>query len=318
MKIFNSKQIFLAGTLLAGTALSANALVVYGKTNSEAEVKYVAENAGSFLYSTVSVGGGSAGSANYLGNGWFLTANHVGGLGVGTRIYQNGKSATVSSVNTVLNAKFGVDLKLFHCDDISALTYLTTAKLPDANAFPTLMAPLGVGNSIVSAGTQITYVGAGLARDAASNAAVDSATAKASVGSGIVRTGTAEIILPSNAVENSATNYFATWATQTEGSTQAGPGDSGGGAFANIGGVDYLIGVMTMVGNFVDDKNPSNIYFGERDLSKQDYSLTLSVNLQDYVGTIESIIAAPEPSAFAWFAGTFALFLAGTRRRRRK
>lgn len=316
MKIFNSKQIFLAGTLLAGTALSANALVVYGKTNAEAAVNYSDENAGSFLYSVVKVGGNGVGSANYLGNGWFLTADHVS-VGAGTLIYQNGKSAKVSSVNTVLKTKYGVDLELFHCDDVSALTYLTTAKLPDANAFPTLMAPSGVGSSIDSAGTQITYVGAGYGRSASSDSNLTSATARASANC-VVRTGMAEIILPSNAIENSATNYFATWATQTTGSTQASSGDSGGGAFANIGGENYLIGVMTNVGNFVNDKNPSNIYFGERDLSKQDYSLTVSVNLQDYVGTIESIIAAPEPSAFAWFAGTFALLLAGTRRRRRK
>lgn len=316
MKIFNSKQILLAGTLLAGTALSANALVVYGKTNADAAVNYSDENAGSFLYSVVKVGGNGQGSANYLGNGWFLTADHVS-VGVGTLISQNGKSAKVSSVNTVLKTKYGVDLKLFHCDDVSALTYLTSAKLLAADAFPTLSKPLGVESSIDSAGTQITYVGAGHGRDARSDRNLTSATATAS-GSCVVRTGTAEIILPSNAFENSATNYFATWATQTAGSTQAGIGDSGGGAFANIGGVDYLIGVMTNVVNFVGDENPSNIYFGERDLSKRDYSLTLSVNLQNYVGTIESIIAAPEPSAFAWFAGTFALFLAGTRRRRRK
>ncbi len=317
MKIFNSKQILLAGTLLAGTALSANALVVYGKTNADAAVNYSDENAGSFLYSVVKVGGNGQGSANYLGNGWFLTADRVS-VGVGTLISQNGKSAKVSSVNTVLKTKYGVDLKLFHCDDVSALTYLTSAKLLAADAFPTLSKPLGVESSIDSAGTQITYVGAGCGRDASSDRNLTSATATASTNYCVVRTGTAEIILPSNAFENSATNYFATWATQTAGSTQAGRGDSGGGAFANIGGVDYLIGVMTNVGNFVDDKNPSNIYFGERDLSKRDYSLTLSVNLKDYVGTIESIIAAPEPSAFAWFAGTFALFLAGTRRRRRK
>lgn len=316
MKIFNSKQILLAGTLLAGTALSANALVVYGKTNADAAVNYSDENAGSFLYSVVKVGGNGTGSANYLGNGWFLTADHVS-VGVGTLISQNGKSAKVSSVNTVLKTKYGVDLELFHCDDVSALTYLTSAKLLAADAFPTLSKPLGVESSIDSAGTQITYVGAGHGRSTSSDRNLTSATATAS-GSCVVRTGTAEIILPSNALENSATNYFATWATQTAGSTQASRGDSGGGAFANIGGVDYLIGVMTNVRNFVGDKNPSNIYFGERDLSKQDYSLTLSVNLQDYVGTIESIIAAPEPSAFAWFAGTFALFLAGTRRRRRK
>lgn len=59
MKIFNSKQILLAGTLLAGTALSANALVVYGKTNADAAVNYSDENAGSFLYSVVKVGGNS-------------------------------------------------------------------------------------------------------------------------------------------------------------------------------------------------------------------------------------------------------------------
>lgn len=315
MKIFNSKQILLAGTLLAGTALSANALVVYGKTNADAAVNYSDENAGSFLYSVVKVGGNRQGSANNLGNGWFLTADHVS-VGEETLISQNGKIAKVSSVNTVLKTKYGVDLKLFHCDDVSALTYLTSAKLLAADAFPTLNKPLGVESSIDSAGTQITYVGAGHGRDASSDRNLTSATATAS-GSCVVRTGTAEIILPSNAFENSATNYFATWATQTAGSTQAGGGDSGGGAFANIGGVDYLIGVMTNVGNFVGGGS-SNIYFGERDLSKQDYSLTFSVNLQDYVGTIESIIAAPEPSAFAWFAGTFALFLAGTRRRRRK
>ena len=104
---------FAAALLFAS---NAHALIVFGKSNEEAQVDY--SNANAAQASVVSTASNC--SAVY---GWFLTANHVS-VALDSQIKQNGKFASVDRIDNTLNQTFGVDLKLFHVGDVSALSDL--------------------------------------------------------------------------------------------------------------------------------------------------------------------------------------------------
>lgn len=118
----NTKALLALTTLCIAT--NAHALIVFGKSNEEAQVDYSKANAAQA--SVVSTSNDC--SAVYLGNGWFLTANHVS-VALNSQIKQNGNFATVDKIDNTLNKTFGADLKLFHVGDTSALSDLQSVKL---------------------------------------------------------------------------------------------------------------------------------------------------------------------------------------------
>lgn len=145
---------------------ASEAIIVYGESNGQAAADYAsAENPA--LASVVAV---SDSSAVYLGNGWFLTANHVS-ISDSTFISQNGQYAKVSHVDNTLNSSFGADLKLFYVDGLESFTSLASANIATADAYSALttvsFGAARTGNAYnltYSEGTHLTLAGAGYGR----------------------------------------------------------------------------------------------------------------------------------------------------------
>ena len=168
----NTKN-FLKISIFAITSLfpfSSNAVITYGESNLSSEVDYQnPEN--SALTSVVAV---SDSSAVHLGNGWFLTANHVS-VNSSISVSQNGETAKVSYVDNTLNSSYGADLKLFYVEDYQSLTSLSSVGIASQNAYASLETTTfgysRTGNIITGytydltyeRGTLITIAGAGFA-----------------------------------------------------------------------------------------------------------------------------------------------------------
>ena len=118
---------FLKISIFALTLLlpfSSNAIITYGESNLSSEIDYKnPEN--SALTSVVSV---HDSSAVHLGNGWFLTANHIS-ANSSISISQNGQTAKISYVDNTLNSSYGADLKLFYVEDYQSLTSLSSVSI---------------------------------------------------------------------------------------------------------------------------------------------------------------------------------------------
>ena len=127
---------FLKISIFALTLLlpfSSNAIITYGESNLSSEIDYKnPENPA--LTSVVSV---HDSSAVHLGNGWFLTANHVS-ANSSISISQNGQTAKISYVDNTLNSSYGADLKLFYVEDYQSLTSLSSVSIGSQNAYASL------------------------------------------------------------------------------------------------------------------------------------------------------------------------------------
>lgn len=112
---------------------SSNAIITYGESNLSSEIDYKnPENPA--LTSVVSV---HDSSAVHLGNGWFLTANHVS-ANSSISISQNGQTAKISYVDNTLNSSYGADLKLFYVEDYQSLTSLSSVSIAPQDAYASL------------------------------------------------------------------------------------------------------------------------------------------------------------------------------------
>lgn len=129
-KIILRISIFAVASLFP---FSSNAVITYGESNLLSEVDYQnPENPA--LTSVVSV---HDSSAVHLGNGWFLTANHVS-ANSSISISQNGQTAKISYVDNTLNSSYGADLKLFYVEDYQSLTSLSSVSIGSQNAYVSL------------------------------------------------------------------------------------------------------------------------------------------------------------------------------------
>lgn len=129
-KIILRISIFAVASLFP---FSSNAVITYGESNLLSEVDYQnPENTA--LTSVVAV---SDSSAVHLGNGWFLTANHVS-LNSSVSVSQNGQTAKISYVDNTLNSSYGADLKLFYVEDYQSLTSLSSVSIAPQNAYASL------------------------------------------------------------------------------------------------------------------------------------------------------------------------------------
>ncbi len=304
---------FAAALLFAS---NAHALIVFGKSNEEAQVDY--SNANAAQASVVSTASNC--SAVYIGNGWFLTANHVS-VALDSQIKQNGKFASVDRIDNTLNQTFGVDLKLFHVGDVSALSDLQSVKL-SADIYSKMSDTVWDGDTLVR-GSELLLVGAGYGRSA--NSAPDSTTVPNDGRLGTIRFGTATAISKATCeVWDGNNRQFGTSdypvieivAEAREGAAGALTGDSGSGMFFEYGGEFYLVGTTVWVDS---TESASTITFGqiESDMEyKTKYSHTYGVNLKDFLQEIGNItgVPVPEPSDFAAAFGLLVLGFAGYRK----
>lgn len=302
-------------TLILIAPTSVSAIITYGQSNSDAAVDYEsADNAA--LTSVVGLGNGSA---VHLGNGWFLTANHVS-ANINSTISQNGASSAISYVDNTLKSTFGTDLKLFYVDDFQSLTNLTSVNI-STNANESLsLTTFGYKRSFsfaerftytltYTSGSQLTLAGAGFGRNETSSL-TDETVASDGI-KGIVHSGISTLM--STQTVNGVTSLITMAETKT-GSAQAQDGDSGSGMFVYFENEWYIVGTVTSVypsistakaifGSFDEASltyNESGTPNGFDNSALLENSLTVAIDLSDYIGTISSIIATnplvPEPA----------------------
>lgn len=302
---------------------SANALIVYNKSNSDAQVKYNGTATTAEL-SVVNVGNCSA---VYLGNGWFITANHVP-TDIGSEVSQNGQSTTIDAINNELNAlnSWNADLKMFHVADAENLLSLQSVKI-STEAINSLKNTgwnrtwYGTYNLVY--GSEITLVGAGYGRTESSSL-TDSTVGYASSTRNVVRSGTAPLMnneqyLNKSETETIAYPFLHTIAEAKDGRTNALTGDSGGGMFFEYEGDWCLVGIITNV-------SPANANatttFASLDYSNDfsETSRTFGIRLDAFAEKINEIIATPVPESAetAVVVGLFALIFMRFRGRKGK
>ena len=310
-------------------------IIVYGQSNESAAVSYD-EASNAAQCSVVSVAGASA---VYLGNGWFITANHVGAT-LSSAVRQNGASTSVSFVDSTLAETYGVDFKLFYVEDVSPLTSLASAELSTdiySSLENTSFSYSRTGNIfsgytynlVYTEGTPLVLVGAGYGRS--SGSALDAATVSSNFTTGTVHWGQTALY---TLTALQGTDVLVTMAETVDGSAQAQTGDSGGGMFIEKDGVWYLAGLMTNVspetsasqavfGSYADAQltyGANGVPNGVDTSPLLDNSFTIALNLEDYIGEILATIATvpiPEPSQSAWIFGILAVGCGVWRRKRR-
>lgn len=306
----NTAKALLALTTLF-IATNTHALIVFGKSNEEAQVDYSKANA-----AQASVVFASNGSAVYLGNGWFLTANHVS-VALDSQIQQNGNFATVDKIDNTLNNTFGADLKLFHVGDTSALSDLQSVKL-STDIYSKMSDSTWDGDTLIR-GSELLLVGAGYGRSA--NSALDDTTVPSDGKRDTIHFGTATTISKATyEIWNGNNQQFDTndypmieiVAEAREGATSALTGDSGSGMFFEYEGDFYLVGTTVWVDS---DASANTITFGQIESNMEyrtKYSHTYGVNLKDFLYEIGEItgVNVPEPSTYAAILGLLTLGIA--------
>lgn len=260
---------FLKISIFALTSLfpfSSNAIITYGESNLSSEIDYKnPENTA--LTSVVAV---SDSSAVYLGNGWFLTANHVS-VNSSISISQNGQTAKISYVDNTLNSSYGADLKLFYVEDYQSLTSLSSVSIGSKNAYASLETTTfgysSTGNIITGytyeRGTLITIAGTGFGRD--DSAAIGAETVSSNGLRGTVHAGESSLFMTQTI---DGFNYLITMAETEKGSAQALTGDSGGGMFVYFEDEWYIVGTITSVYPSI---STSTAIFGSYDEAKLTY-----------------------------------------------
>lgn len=281
----------LASFLLISTG--AQAMIVYGVSNDEAKLVYDGtENAAQ--HSVVNV---ASASAVYLGNGWFLTANHVG-VTKGANIVQNGTSAGVSYVYSSFSAENGnVDIKLFYSEDVAKLKSLEAVSVSQSIC-DSIRGAGKIGSFPVS-GSEILFVTGGKGR--ADDTDLTAKTVSASSSTYAIRSQLNDVDAVLSAADYGY-NYFLTLSTAEVGEVAITYGDSGGGMFYESDGKFYLVG--TPVGITNPGGNVDTVVFGT---NSSDSSYAFSLNLSTYADSINAIISTnpliPEPSACAAIFG---------------
>ncbi|MFM9058867.1 MAG: hypothetical protein ACKOSQ_07080 [Planctomycetaceae bacterium] len=264
------------------------------------------------------------GTAIYLGEGWVLTCNHVGGTGIvlasGTYLKAEGPGTGFSLVNTTPGTNTYTDLYMFK---------LATQ--------PVGLPTLSIASSMPDIGAPVTMIGGGLDRGAFEQWTVTTSTTGpwtwtpvesggnaagfGTLGTRAIRWGTNNISDKDFWVQEyygSGTNDYyeiKSLATTFNGTgpateAQAVLYDSGGAVFTKVGGQWQLAGVMYAAVGYPDQPSPLfNAVFGDE---------TWIADLSYYRPQI--VAATPEPSAAILAAlgvsGLVASRLAARRRRR--
>lgn len=262
-------------------------------------------------WANVGVRGGGTGV--YLGDGWVLTANHVGG---GTIV--------LGGVSYAMEAGTGTRLTNGGAADRDHLTDLYLFRLAST--------PAGLGSVAIAAatpatGTGLTMIGAGRDRGAFTQWSVNTSVTPfawtevssggnfagyQTLGNRTMRWGTNAVSGTGEWVDYGSGDVNALYSTFTfsqaySTEAQATIGDSGGAVFSKNGSTWELTGLMLSVGGFSGQPDPGTTpVFG---------NVTFMADLSYYRPQIMAIV--PEPSAAALAAvGGCLLLAAGWRRRR--
>ena len=246
------------------------------------------------------VGSVNGDSAIYIGNGYVLTADHVGeGDFVDGGVYDIDTSTYVRLVDPITRAP--TDLILFRLEG-------TFPNLPD----------LTLANTSPAAGTALVLTGNGLFRGSGPAPTVYdanyvgfnvSATGQKSTGTTEVSDLGLSTISIGYGPVTVFTSVFAPGGSQVEG------GDSGGAAFAPDGAGYELAGLIDAKGTYeVDgDTRPNPAPNGVAVYNDQsDFA-----NIATYAGEIDAITGVPEPSSATISAAIAGVFLLWRLRRRR-
>ena len=335
----NQRFVYLAfATWLACAAVPARAVVVAGDTGTTDEAAPVVMDAsGDNVGGNVGTFNGASGI--YIGNGWVLTADHVG---AGNPVFpgvNNNEPFTYDGTSgrplTMPDGTGQADLYLFHLTADPALPNMPLSTMSGSTLAMnnTSVVMYGRGQSLTSG---FNYY------NTATNPYTVSATATNeggySVGSGaqVFRAGT-NFIAGSQANVNDGygmtnslltlfnPNFVNNTTDNTRAEAQGSNGDSGGAVFGKTSGGTYvLVGMMFAIG---DDLNSGS---NEPSTSTAAYSLdgtfagngtttgdsvTASADISSYFSQIEAITGVPEPST-RWASVLAGAALLGACRRR--
>lgn len=296
---FRRTALAVATALLAGSARPAAAVIINtlsGTDNTTAP----ADDPG---FANVGYSLNGHGTAIYLGEGWVLTAGHVGPGGIvlasGTYLQASGSNTDFTLVNTTLGATPYTDLCMYK---------LATTPV----GLPTLR----IASSMPALGEAVTMIGAGLDRGASEQWFVTTSSTAAwtwtpvESGGNFAGYGTLEsraVRWGTNTVDDNdfwvkaywgpgPTDYNDVRSLATVFDGLAGPNeaqavlfDSGGAVFTKAGGQWELAGVMYAVVGYPDQPLPEfNAVFGDA---------TLIADLSYYRPQIVAVV--PEPSGVA-------------------
>ena len=275
------------------------AIIVYGRTNPENTTN---PGIGAVWDSVVALAKPSQtynASGVYLGNGFFMTANHVDAVVAGQQIKING---SLYSLDTSFDADgikpiTGADLKIFKvlAPPVLVPVQINTSGTGDVSRYSVLVGyGVGKGTEVIDQGwnwgddtTRAKRWAENYTLNAADSATLSSAYGYSALG----------------------TVFYAGYGTDTGSVTL---GDSGSALFQYNNGSWVLSGVPTSVevyGSSDYNRGPTS------PVSSPDYSVYVRVS--SYSDQILEIV--PEPSVFALFAASGAgIFLAARRRRKRE
>jgi hypothetical protein len=238
---------------------------------------------------------GSSLTAVYLGDGWVLTAHHVG-------------SGTVTLNGTTYNPVPGSELRLSNPD--SSLADLLLFAISPYPAWPLLP----IASSTPAIGTDVVMIGGGRDRGAATSWDPNGPQPPGPIGgydwdsTHALRWGTNQIEdIPADPVLDtfSIATYFDAGATTHE--AMAANGDSGGALFIDNGGTRELAGILFAIAGF-SGQPPETALYG---------NATYAADLAFYRDDILDVIELPEPGGSLPFGVLLVARLARTRRRAR-
>ncbi len=335
--------------VLAILASRASAVVIVN-TDGSANNGQTSATGTTAPYDIVGLRANGGATVVYLGNDWAITANHAIVNPVGTVINDgpygnitvpntpestitdpgnntitidnyvtlNGQQITVDQAVQVLNGNGSpTDMKLIHLTSDPGLPAVQIASAPPSNNQPLVM--IGAGLDL---GTQQSYTldsqnytGYPLLNSEGVPRWGTNVVEPGSVGNGLTNLGENFTVnnISEPAYEYTFTTSFNNNPSLSNQEAQVTSGDSGGGAFEQIGGTWYLVGLIDGFGNVpsgaTNAQAYNNVWFNE---------VSVMADVGDYQSTIDATIV-PEPSGLI-LAGVGAgmALLAGLHARRRR
>ncbi len=285
--------------LAAGLAAGSEAVIVAGGDGTQ---NTTAPTGGQGWDYVGRITGSAPSSVTYLGNNWFITANHIKVLDNPTGVLLGASEYTIQNTSWTRLANDGgsdTDLMLFRVDQTVGLAPVALASSPANGAALTL---IGNGRNRATGLTQWnvntgvdpwTWTETGSGGNAAGYKWATGSTKRWGTNT---KEGNAGLVDDGFGI----TDMFYTDFDGVVGEAQGATYDSGGGVFVQNGGTWELAGIMLTTGTFSGQPGGTAV-FG---------NLTYIANLGTYADQINGIVAIPEPSALilgllfpaaAWF-----------------